>query len=206
MTHRFLRFLRLLCLLCAACTMALLAGCERARQDMYDQPKYKPFARSDRFGDGTSARPLPDHTVPAPGGPFADTSSGRRQDDAPGAAQPALTLQQLQRGQSRYEIYCMPCHSATGDGDGMVVRRGFPRPPSFHTDALRAAPDTLLYDVISHGSGPMAAYAAQLPPPDRWAVVAYLRALQLSQHAPVARLTADDLRHLDGPTPAGDRR
>ncbi|KAI3593172.1 ABC-type Fe3+ transport system protein [Cupriavidus sp. U2] len=193
--------LRCLWLLCASCTLALVTGCERARQDMYDQPKYKPYARSNRFGDGTSARPLPDNTVPAPGGPFAATSSGRSHDEAASASRPPLTLQQLQRGQSRYEIYCMPCHSPTGDGDGMVVRRGFPRPPSFHTDALRAAPDTLLYDVITHGSGQMAAYAAQLPPPDRWAVVGYLRALQLGQHAPAARLTADDLRQLDANAP-----
>lgn len=178
--------------------LAALASCERARQDMYDQPKYKPFARSDRFADGTSARPLPDHTVPMPGGPFAGTSSGRQQDPAVDAWRPPLTLQQLQRGRSRYDIYCMPCHSPTGDGDGMVVRRGFPQPPSFHTDALRAAPDALLFEVITHGSGQMAPYAAQLPPADRWAVVAYIRALQLSQHAPADRLSAEDLQRLGG--------
>lgn len=189
--------LRLLRYVAATCMLAALGACERARQDMYDQPKYKPFARSDRFADGTSARPRPDHSVPVPGGPFAAMSSGRDQD-WPGAENRApLTLQQLQRGRSRYEIHCAPCHSPTGDGDGMVVRRGFPHPPSFHSDALRSATDARLYDAITHGSGPMAPYAAQLPPADRRAVVAYIRALQLSQHASAARLTADDLRHLD---------
>ena len=185
------------------CMLASVGACEKARQDMYDQPKYKPFARSDRFADGTSARSAPEHAVPVPAAPFGDTSSGRRQAALADAARPPLTLQQLKRGRSRYEIYCMPCHSPTGDGDGMVVRRGFPHPPTFHSDALRAVPDTPLYDVITHGTGHMAAYGAQLPPDDRWAVVAYIRALQLSQHAPAARLTADDLRHLDATSANG---
>ena len=189
--------LRLLSYLALPWMLATLGACERARQDMYDQPKYKPFARSDRFADGTSARPRPDNSVPVPGGPFDAMSSGRSQVGSGAGDRPPLTLQQLQRGRSRYEIHCAPCHSPTGDGDGMVVRRGFQHPLSFHNDALRGASDARLYDAITHGSGPMAPYAAPLPPADRWAVVAYIRALQLSQHAPAARLTADDLRHLD---------
>ncbi|WP_258234538.1 c-type cytochrome [Cupriavidus pinatubonensis] len=196
------RVLNLLRYLALPCMLIALNACERARQDMYDQPKYKPYARSDRFADGTSARPLPDNSVPVPGGPFAAMSSGRSQAWSGTGDRLPLTLQQLQRGRSRYEIHCAPCHSPTGDGDGMVVRRGFPHPLSFHTYALRRAPDAQLYDAITRGSGPMAPYAAQLTPSDRWAVVAYIRALQLSQHAPAARLTANDLQHLDeGATP-----
>jgi mono/diheme cytochrome c family protein len=103
-------------------------------------------------------------------------------------AQPSQDL--LLRGQERYDIYCLPCHSAVGDGDGPVVRRGFPAPPSYHQPRLIAAPDRHFYDVISHGYGVMFSYADRVAPADRWAIVAYIRALQLSQHAPVASLPA----------------
>jgi mono/diheme cytochrome c family protein len=94
----------------------------------------------------------------------------------------------LQRGQERYSIYCLPCHSPVGDGDGRVVRRGFPRPPNYHEERLRAAPDQHFFDVITHGYGVMHSYADRVPPQDRWAIVAYIRALQLSQHAEVAQM------------------
>jgi len=193
----------------AVFTMALvpiLAGCERAKQDMYDQPRYKPFAESTLFADGTSARPLPPGAVPHARGPFAGTSSGRvggqavERDQAALSAQSnpyPVTPQLLRRGQERFAIYCVPCHSPVGDGDGRVVRRGFPSPPSFHQDRLRNAPDRHFFDVITHGYGIMYPYADRVEPPDRWAIVAYIRALQLSQHASAADLTADQRARLD---------
>jgi mono/diheme cytochrome c family protein len=99
-----------------------------------------------------------------------------------------ITRQVLERGRERYNIYCTPCHGYTGEGRGMIVQRGFPQPPSYHTDRLRQAPVGHLYDVISNGYGAMYSYAARISPEDRWAIVAYIRALQLSQHA-----TADDV-------------
>jgi mono/diheme cytochrome c family protein len=94
-----------------------------------------------------------------------------------------LTAATLARGQERFNIYCSPCHSEAGDGDGMVVRRGFPHPPSYHSERLRHAPDAHFFNVITHGYGAMFSYADRIEPDDRWAIVAYIRALQLSQHA-----------------------
>ena len=198
----------------AACVLAclLLAGCEKAMQDMYDQPRYKPLARSELFADGNSARPLPEQSLPYSEGAFAGPSSGRQgeqhvsadQDLADAAGNPLpVNMALLQRGQERYGIYCLPCHSASGDGDGMVVRRGFPRPPSLHLERLRSASDRHLYEVIGNGWGVMYAYAAPVPPADRWAIVAYIRALQLSQHAELARLPESVRSRLPaaGPSP-----
>lgn len=176
----------------AACLGACLGGCEKGKQDMYDQPRYKPFARSELFADGSSSRPLPPASVPYSNGPFAGTSSGRigtgnvAEDTAASNARTnpyPVTMQLLRRGQERYEIYCMPCHSPAGDGDGLVARRGFPHPPSYHIERLRQAPDRHIFDVISNGYGIMYSYADRVAPPDRWAIVAYIRALQLSQNA-----------------------
>lgn len=172
-------------------TFVLLAGCERAKQDMYDQPRYKPFAASSLFADGASARPPPPGTQARARGGFADSSGGRLGTAAVGtdiAAEQAQTnpypvdRRLLERGRERYMIYCMPCHSPVGDGDGLVVRRGFPAPPTYHQDRLRNAPDRHLYDVISRGYGVMVPYADRVEPADRWAIVAFIRALQLSQH------------------------
>jgi mono/diheme cytochrome c family protein len=185
-------FVGILMLVCA------LAGCERAKQDMYDQPRYKTFGASALFADGASARMPPEGTQPRARGAFADSTGGRAGDAAVrndiGAEQAqtnpyAVDMRLLERGQGRYMIYCLPCHSPLGDGDGLVVRRGFPAPPSFHQDRLRAAPDRHIVDVITHGYGVMVPYADRIEPPDRWAIVAYIRALQLSQHAPADSLT-----------------
>jgi mono/diheme cytochrome c family protein len=185
--------------------LALLAGCERARQDMYDQPRYKPFAASRMFDDGASARTPPEGTQPRARGAFAGSSGGRVGAAAVEAdvlaeraqANPyPVDLALLRRGQERFTIYCMPCHSPAGDGDGLVVRRGFPPPPTYHQDRLRNAPDRHIYDVIKNGYGVMVPYGDRVEPADRWAIVAYIRALQLSQHAPVAELPADDRTRL----------
>ncbi len=178
----------------------LLAGCEQAKQDMYDQPKYKPFAASPLFSDGSSARPLPQNSVMHAMGPFSGTSSGRigeetvqrnREAENAKSIPYPITMQLLKRGQDRFAIYCEPCHSPAGDGDGLIARRGFPHPPSYHTDRLRQADDRHFYDVITHGYGIMYPYADRVEPPDRWAIVAYIRALQLSQHAQADKLPAD---------------
>jgi mono/diheme cytochrome c family protein len=180
--------------------LLLLSACERAKQDMYDQPRYKTYAASGLFEDGASARPLPPGSVPHARGDFADSSGGRagaaavqRDQEAEAAQQNPYPVDQqlLRRGQQRFTIYCTPCHSAAGDGDGLVVRRGFPAPPSYHSDRLRAVSDRHLYDVITHGYGIMYPYADRIEPADRWAVVAYIRALQLSQHADAASLPQD---------------
>jgi mono/diheme cytochrome c family protein len=191
--------------------MLVTGGCERARQDMYDQPKLKPFAATDQFADGSASRsPLPG-TEAAAIGPFAGTSSGRIGTSAArdraalidATQAPPPTLQRLQRGRERYEIYCTPCHSVAGDGDGLVVRRGFPSPPSFHTDRLRAAPDRYLFDVITQGHGVMPPYAGQIAPDDRWAIVSYVRVLQLSQHVQADKLAPAARARLDAASGSG---
>lgn len=116
------------------------------------------------------------------------------QDVIPWAAQPIqpppVTMALLQRGQERFRIYCTPCHSELGDGHGMIVQRGFPAPPSYHTDRLRGAPTQHFYDVITNGYGAMYSFAGRVAPADRWAIAAYIRALQLSQHPPAEAIEA----------------
>jgi len=189
-----------------AASVLALAGCEKAKQDMYDQPRYKTYAPSPLFEDGASARPPVAGTEPRARGAFADSSGGRKGVDLvrrDAQAEDAQTLPYpvdmtlLKRGQDRYMIYCMPCHSPAGDGDGLVVRRGFPPPPTYHQDRLRNAPDRHLYDVIAKGYGVMVPYGDRVEPADRWAIVAYIRALQLSQHAQAAALPAEVRARLD---------
>ena len=175
--------------------IALLAGC---RQDMHDQPKFRPYRGTDFFGDARSARPLVAGTV-ARGqlqeeSLLAAAKSGTAFADAlPMPVDAAL----LRRGQERYTIYCSPCHGRLGRGDGMVVRRGYRPPSSFHVDRLRAQPAGYFFDAISHGFGAMPDYAAQIPVRDRWAIVAYVRALQLSQNVPLADVPADERAELE---------
>jgi mono/diheme cytochrome c family protein len=180
-----------------ACACALLAGCERSMQDMYEQPRYEPGEASPLWRDGRADRPPVPGTVAAAAGQLAGTSSARQgrevtQDWGPAGDKPALrpplsrTL--LLRGQERYTIYCVPCHSALGDGDGPVAQHGFPHPPSYHQARLRDAPDGYLFDVITRGHGVMYGYADRIAAPDRWAIVAYIRALQLSQNADAMQL------------------
>ena len=179
---------------------AAAAGC---RQDMHDQPKYKAFRPSDFFGDDRSARPLVEDTV-ARGQLRADAAyfTGKQGtmpvDVLPVAVTPAL----LRRGQQRYGIYCTPCHGQTGRGDGMVVQRGYRRPPSFHIDRLRNEKTGYFFDVITSGFGAMPDYAAQVTVADRWAIVAYLRALQLSENARLEDVPADRRDALASPSPA----
>ena len=159
-----------------------LAGCEKAVRNMYEGSRLKPLAPSKQFDDGAAERQPVQGTVAHARGVLAGTSSARTGAEGEVAVPPALTLALLQRGRERYDIHCAPCHSPLGDGDGIVARRGFPHPPSFHLDRLRAAPDRHFYDVIAEGYGVMHAHGDRIAREDRWAIVAYIRALQLSQH------------------------
>jgi len=202
-----------------AVALCALAGCERGVHNMYEQPKYLPLAPSALFNDGNSARPQVADTVVHADGVLADASSGRNGAVTPlPPPGPALgvdalgkplaqtgvaltpvyanplpiTPQRLARGRERYDIYCAPCHSIAGDGEGLIVQRGFPAPPTYHSERLRRAADSHFYQVISEGYGAMYPYADRITPEDRWAIVAYIRALQLSRHAPAASLTPAD--------------
>ena len=165
----------------------LIGGC---RQDMHDAPRYEAYEKSDFFGDARSMRPQVAGTV----------ARGQLREDSAmfsgkvGAAfVPRIPLpvngQIVHRGRQRFDIFCAPCHGRAGRGDGIVVRRGYRAPPSLHIDRLRGQPDGYLYDVVTNGFGVMPDYAAQIPVADRWAIVAYIRALQLSQYAPMAGLS-----------------
>jgi mono/diheme cytochrome c family protein len=169
-----------------------IGGCEKLARNMYDQQRYKPMRESRLFPDGTSARAPVPGTLAASSGVLAGTSSGRsganneleRAKAAAATTNPyPITMALLHRGQERFNIYCAPCHSPLGDGDGMVPRRGFAHPPSYHDERLRQAPDRHFYDVMTNGYGIMRPYADRVSPEDRWAIVAYIRALQLSQYA-----------------------
>jgi len=174
------------------------------RQDMHDQPKYIPLRPSEFFMDGRSARPIPEGTVArghlddddllytgkGPDGKFSDTFPF------------PVTKDVVLRGQQRFNVYCTPCHDRTGSGEGMIVRRGFRRPPTYHSDRLRQVTNGYIYDVITNGFGVMPDYSAQIPVRDRWAIVAYVRALQLSQQVPLNDLPAD-ARGQVGPPPQG---
>jgi mono/diheme cytochrome c family protein len=159
-------------------TGLLLAACD---QSMQDQAKYEAYEAADLFRDGKV------NQSPVPG----TIARGELAYRAALAERPELSLALIERGRERFEIFCSPCHSRTGDGDGMIVQRGFPRPPSFHTERLREVPTEHFVKVITDGYGVMFSYADRVPSADRWAIAAYIRALQLSQHAELASLPQD---------------
>jgi mono/diheme cytochrome c family protein len=179
----------------------VLVGC---RQDMHDQPKFKPLARNAFYEDHRSARPRVPGTV-ARGHLREDDAlhTGKVNGAAVSQLPVPLTEGLLRRGRERYEAFCAPCHGRTGRGDGMVTQRGFKKPSSYHVDRLREMPVGYYYDVITNGFGAMSDYSAQITVEDRWAVVAYVRALQLSQNARLEDVPADRRAELDGTTPAG---
>jgi mono/diheme cytochrome c family protein len=172
----------------------LTGGC---RQDMQDQPRYEPLEASDFFEDGRASRPLVEGTVAQGQLRLDEHLYTGKIDGVLAATLPmSLTYQLLERGQERYNIYCSPCHDRAGSGQGIVVRRGFRRPSSFHIDRLREAPIGYFFDVMTNGFGAMLDYAAQVTPHDRWAIAAYIRALQLSQHATLADVPSEERQHL----------
>ncbi len=166
---------------------------------MHVQPKYKPLAPTSFFDDGRSERPVVPGTV----------ARGHLQIDEQlytGKANGALaetfpfpiTREDLARGRERFNIFCSPCHGRLGDGQGMIVQRGFPPPPSYHQDRLRQAPVGHFFDVITNGYGRMYSYASRVSPQDRWRIIAYIRALQLSQHATINDVPEEERGRLMG--------
>ena len=182
-------------------TLALLAsGC---RQDMHDAPRYEPLEASTFFADGRSSRTLIANTV-ARGQLHQDRHLYEGiVDGKPAETFPMpVTGQMMTRGQERFNVFCSPCHGRTGEGNGMIVQRGFRKPPSYQEDRLRNAPVGYFFDVMTHGFGAMQDYAAQLPVADRWAIAAYIRALQFSQRATMDDVPADKRADLDRPAGA----
>jgi mono/diheme cytochrome c family protein len=172
----------------AASAFALgLASCNPIRQDMANQPKNRPLSPSDFFTDGRSERPLVENTVAH--GSIADDELAVAKDS--NTFPLPVTEELLVRGRQRYGIFCSPCHGLQGDGQGMAAMRGMKHPPSYHDDRLRKSPNGYFFDVITNGFGGMLGYSAQVPPRDRWAIVAYVRALQLSRNAKVSDLPAE---------------
>jgi hypothetical protein len=178
---------RFLFVVCAAACLVFSAGCQYLRQDMADQPKNRPLSPSEFFADGRSERPLVENTVAH--GAIADDELFVPKDS--NAFPLPLNRELLERGEERYKIFCTPCHGLQGDGKGMVAMRGMKPPPSFHQDRLRQEPNGYVYDVVTNGFGAMYGYSAQIPPRDRWAIIAYVRALQLSRNAKAADLPAE---------------
>ncbi len=191
--------------------IALALCCVGCSQDMADQPRYDPLEESTFFANGMSSRPSVEGAV-ARGQLTTDTAfyEGKQAGELVNTVplrtvaeklnlkgdDERLAEQVLEHGQQRFDIYCAPCHGRTGQGNGMVVARGFPAPPSFHIDRLRATRDGHFFDVATRGFGRMNSYAAQVSPEDRWAIVGYIRALQLSQHAEESELPDEDWQKL----------
>lgn len=172
-----------------------LAGCQ---QEMANEPRYKPLAASTFFADGRASRDLVSGTVargqePREGPLYTGRVGAEEATDLP----LPLTHELLARGHERYDIYCAPCHDHVGTGHGMIVQRGYPHPPSFHIPRLRQALIGHFFVVMTDGFGAMPAYAQMVPLQDRWAIAAYIRALQLSQYAPVAALPAEARQQLE---------
>jgi hypothetical protein len=192
---------------CAAAALFLAPGCRYLKQDMANQPKNKALSPSEFFDDGRSERPLVENTVAR--GSIADDELFVPKDSNNFPL--PVNREFLERGEERYKIFCTPCHGLQGDGNGMIAMRGMKHPPSFHQDRLRQAPNGDLFDDITNGFGAMYGYSAQIPPRDRWAIIAYVRALQLSRNAKVADLPAELRQKLNqsgssGSEPSGEKK
>ena len=186
----------------AGAALVLAFGTTACRQDMHNQPRYKPLAESNFFSDHRSERPQVEGTI-ARGYLRVDPArySGKVGDADVDAFPFPITRADLARGQQRFNIYCSPCHSRVGDGNGLVVQRGFRQPPSYYIDRLKQAPVGHFFDVITNGFGAMASYATRVTPDDRWRIIAYIRALQLSESASVNDVPADQRQSLAAEEP-----
>ena len=176
---------------------------------MHDAPRYDPLEESAVFPKGSSAQTLLAGTV-ARGFLREDEHlyTGKVSGELATTFPFAITREDLDRGQQRFNIYCAPCHGRTGEGNGMVVQRGFKQPPSYHIDRLRQAPVGHFFDVMTNGFGAMLDYSAQVPVEDRWRIAAYVRALQLSHNATTGDVPADEMKKLTsgGAAPAGEAK
>jgi hypothetical protein len=188
----------------AAASLTVLAlSIAACRQDMHDQAKYKPAKKSAFFADGRTSRPLVPDTV-ARGELKEDELlyTGKLGASFSDQLPYPISKEMLLRGQERYNIYCSPCHDRVGRGAGMIVQRGYKQPPTYHSDRLRSQPLGYFFEVISKGFKMMPSYAAQVPVEDRWAIVAYIRSLQLSQHAELGDVPELERSQLDNPPAA----
>jgi hypothetical protein len=182
----------------AAVSLLALAGCH---SDMYDQPRYEPLEKSDFFEDGRASRPLVAGTV-ARGelredeALYTGKQDGQLVRDPPNSLEVDLAF--IRRGQERFQIFCTPCHGQLGEGDGVIVRRGFRRPPTYHSNRLRGVPLGHFFDVMTNGFATMPDYAEMVPVRDRWAIAVYVRALQWSQYARPDDLDETSRRRLEG--------
>jgi len=173
----------------------LLAAC---RQDMHDQPRFEPLEHSDFFADGRSERPRIPGTVSRDEGPVDELLLHGKVGGVLATQFPfPITERVMARGRERFEIFCSPCHDRAGYGEGAAVLRGMKQPPSFHVERLRNAAPGYFFDVITNGFGAMYDLSDRIPPEDRWAIVAYVRALQQSQNATLADLSADERARLE---------
>jgi len=190
--------------LSAALVLVALAGLG-CRQDMHDQPKYKPYRQSEFFANGMAMRPFVKGTV-ARGTLREDIPfyTGKSGEEFVTELPVPLTAELLERGRGEFQVFCSPCHGRTGMGDGVIVQRGFKRPISYHVDRLRQTPVGYFFDVMTNGYGAMSDYASQVPVEDRWAIAAYVRALQLSQYAPADAVPADRQGELEASLRARD--
>jgi mono/diheme cytochrome c family protein len=183
--------------------VAMVAGLAGCRQDMHDAPRYDPLEASPVFAGGASAQPLVEGTVAREDVVDDDLLTTGKVDGQVANEFPfPITRADLDRGQQRFNIYCSPCHGRTGEGNGMVVQRGYRQPPSYHIDRLRQAPVGHFFDVMTNGFGVMPDYRAQVPADDRWRIAAYVRALQLTQEGTTADVPAAELQKLENPDAA----
>jgi mono/diheme cytochrome c family protein len=178
-----------------AMLLMLALGCH---EDMYNQPRYEALEFSAFFDDGRSSRPrVPGTVIYQEPQQTTELVTGRRNNVLVDEPPVTVDLKLLARGQERFNIYCSMCHGQTGEGNGMIVQRGYKQPPTFHSERLRGVPIGHLFEVMTYGYATMPAYASQVPVGDRWAIAAYIRALQLSQFATVEEVPTDEREQLD---------
>jgi hypothetical protein len=180
--------------------LALVASVSACRQDMHDQPRFKAYGANSFFADKRNNRQLVPGTV-ARGRLYEDDHLHRGKVDGKVAETFPfeITNADLERGQQRYQIYCLPCHGMVGDGNGMAVQRGMRRPPSYHIERLQKAPPGYVFDVITNGFGAMFDYSERIHAEDRWRIVAYVKTLQFSQNATLAEVPEPERPNLDKP-------
>ena len=175
--------------------LACALGCH---QDMYNQPRYDTLEESGFFADGRASRPrVPGTVLYKAASPTSEFATGRRNEELLDVPPVTVDLKLLERGRERFNIFCSVCHGRTGEGNGMIVQRGYKQPLTFHSERLRGVPIGHFFEVMTYGYATMPSYASQVPVEDRWAIAAYIRALQLSQHATVDDVAADSREQLE---------